>query len=85
MNAAIIAIGLLASPLIARELRRIAVSIAAEIKALKDDLAAIKTAPVELPVTADLTPVTDAITALTARVDALAALVGTADELNPPV
>ena len=87
MNAASVIIAgaiLLASPLIARELRRIVVSIATEIKTLKDEMAAIKAAPVVLPATADLTPLHDAITALTAKVDALATLVGTHDELDPP-
>ena len=79
----ILAIVILCSPLIAREMRRITVSIASELKALKNDVAAIKAAPAPTPMI-DMTDIHAAIDGLTAKVDSLTALVGTPDELNPP-
>ena len=79
----ILVIVILCSTLIARETRRITVSIASELKALKDDVAAIKAAPAPTPMI-DMTDIHAAIDALTAKVDSLTALVGTPDELNPP-
>ena len=79
----ILAIAILCSPLIARELRRITVSIASELKALKNDVAAIKAAPVPTPMI-DMTDIHNAINDLNTKMASLTALVGTSDELNPP-
>ena len=77
----ILVIVILCLPVIARETRRIIVSIASELKAAIDDIAALKNAPASAD---DDSALSASIADLTAKVDALAALVGTPDELNPP-
>lgn len=79
----VIVIAILCSPLIAREMRRIAVSIASELKTLKDDVAALHATPAPAPMV-DMTDIHAAIDGLTAKVDSMTALVGTPAELNPP-
>ena len=78
----ILAIIILCLPVIARETRRIIVSIASELKAAIDDIAALKNAPASAD---DDSALSASIADLTAKVDALTALVGTPAELNPPV
>ena len=72
----ILAIVILCLPVIVREIRRIAVSIASEVKALKDEVANIAH-----PAPVDLTAITNSIADLNAKVDALTALVGTPEEV----
>ena len=78
----ILAIIILCLPVIARETRRIIVSIASELKAAIDDIAALKNAPASAD---DDSALSASIADLTARVDALSAFVGAPAELNPPV
>lgn len=56
-------------------------SIASELKAVKDELATLKASPAPM---VDVTDLHSAIDALSAKVNGLTALVGTPDELNPP-
>ena len=79
----VIVIAILCSPLIAREMRRIAVSIASELKSLKDDVAALHAVPVATQ-TFDTSDIRASIADLTVKLDSLTALVGTPVELYPP-
>ena len=79
----VIVIAILCSPLIAREMRRITVSIASELKTLKDDVAALHAVPVA-PQTFDTSDIRASIADLSVKLDFLTALVGTPVELYPP-